>query len=184
VQCQTNDLKNITSTDCQISVGTNQQGGCFQYFNRANGPNAFSTMLYRAHAGGFTAFSLVRDPHFVGIITVQREIRNWNLAVKFHCTDRLSTGFTAGWIGKIGKYTVHSTVRSTGEVKSHFSAAMTPEMDIAVAAELNHVEHKYKIGLALEWNTGLPKKEMGLLSRLRKQVRDFLGMNDATQYEK
>jgi hypothetical protein len=178
VQCQTNDLKRISSTDCQISVGTNRRGFCFQYFNRLAGPNGFSAMVYRTAAGGTTSFAVAGDPHWVWFLTHQREIRNWKVGVKFQCTDRLTTWVGIGWIARIGRYTIHSTVRSSGEVKSHFRAEMTPEADLVVTADLNHIEHRYRFGMGLEWETGIPRPQTGLWNQLRRSLRGFLGSGE------
>jgi hypothetical protein len=71
----------------------------------------------------------------------------------------LETGLDVGWIAKIGRYTVHSTLKSWGEVRSHFRASMTPDVDVIVTGELDHTAHTYRFGLGLEWESGKEKEK-------------------------
>jgi hypothetical protein len=86
----------------------------------------------------------------------------------------LATGLDIGWIAKIGKYTVHSSVNSAGAVKSHFRAAMTADADIIVTGNLNHYDHTYRFGIALESESGKVKAEPGVWKRFQRRFDTFL----------
>jgi hypothetical protein len=131
-------------------------------------------MAFRSGGGRSIALSVLSDQALVAYLRFQKEIRNWKVAVSFHCNEMLRTGLDAGWIATIGRYTVHSTLKSSGEVASSFKAAMTPDADVIVTGELDHQAHAYRFGMGLEWETGKEKPPERTVKKWQQRILSFL----------
>jgi hypothetical protein len=168
--------------DVQATVGTNDRGACFQFVRRPAGKPGWAAMLYRTLPGRATSLSVMQDDDRTFVLRTEREIRNWKIGVNFHCTARLRTGLDLAWMAKIGRFTAHSVLKSSGEVRSSFRAKMTEQAAVLVTGELDHVAHAYRFGVALEWDqrqplAPKPRGWFGRLTRWLKPVREIVAFS-------
>jgi hypothetical protein len=89
---------------------------------------------------------------------MQRKIRNWRVGVGLYVDSRLASEIELGWVAKIGRYTIHSAIKSWGDLRSHFRASFLPGFDLSFSGHLDHSEHRYRFGMALEWDTPSKKE--------------------------
>jgi hypothetical protein len=157
VHCQTVDWKKLYLVDFSACMGTFNGAFAVQLLHRATNPLGCAVMYHRSFGGSMLAALLTHDLCPVMAFRLQRKIKNWRVGVCLYGDSKLRGEVEVGWMAKIGRYTIHSAAKSTGEIRSHFGAEMLPGFSVAFSGYLDHAEHAYQFGMSMEWET--PKKQ-------------------------
>jgi hypothetical protein len=158
IQGQSVDWLHVNSIDGSVAVGSREMALAFQFLHRPAAPIAYVCMLHRLVGDSRFACSMTRDTDLMLSCSMQRRIRNWRVGVGLYVNNKLASELELGWVTKIGRSTIHSAIKSWGDVRSLFGASVLPGVDLVFTGHLDHSEHRYRFGMSLEWDAPAKKE--------------------------